>query len=136
MGHNELLLGGPQPRARGYQRVFGLMCAPNEGIVGNDLRPQAVKNSLAYTLRRPGTDYVDVYRPGRVSSTSQFAARTDPGIDAAYEGCEPWSSRTLSPRVTTSARPRSSNAERATPVSTWLASGSPLASWTMIARFR
>jgi hypothetical protein len=96
---------------------FGLMCAPNEGIVGNDLRPQAVKNSLAYTLRRPGTDYVDVYRPGRVSPAFQFAAWTDPGIDAAYEGCEPWS------RVTTSARPRTSNAERATPVSTWLASG-------------
>ena len=45
---------------------FGLMRAPDGRIVGNDLRPAAVKNFLAYTLRRLGTDYVDVYRPGRV----------------------------------------------------------------------
>jgi aryl-alcohol dehydrogenase-like predicted oxidoreductase len=70
MGHNELLL---REALRGRNREhavisvkFGLMRAPNGGIVGNDLRPQAVKNFLAYTLRRLGTDYVDVYRPGRV----------------------------------------------------------------------
>jgi aryl-alcohol dehydrogenase-like predicted oxidoreductase len=45
---------------------FGLMRGPDGGIVGNDLRPAAVKNFLAYTLRRLGTDYVDIYRPGRV----------------------------------------------------------------------
>jgi aryl-alcohol dehydrogenase-like predicted oxidoreductase len=45
---------------------FGLMRGPDGAIVGNDLRPPAVKNFLAYTLRRLGTDYVDVYRPGRV----------------------------------------------------------------------
>jgi pyridoxine 4-dehydrogenase len=42
------------------------MRAPEGAIVGNDLRAPAVKNFLAYTLRRLGTDYVDVYRPGRV----------------------------------------------------------------------
>jgi aryl-alcohol dehydrogenase-like predicted oxidoreductase len=42
------------------------MRAPDGSVVGNDLRPPAVKNFLAYTLRRLGTDYVDVYRPGRV----------------------------------------------------------------------
>jgi aryl-alcohol dehydrogenase-like predicted oxidoreductase len=42
------------------------MRGPDGSIVGNDLRPAAVKNFLAYTLRRLGTDYVDVYRPGRV----------------------------------------------------------------------
>jgi aryl-alcohol dehydrogenase-like predicted oxidoreductase len=42
------------------------MRAPDGSIVGNDLRPQAVKNFLAYTLRRLGTDHVDVYRPGRI----------------------------------------------------------------------
>jgi hypothetical protein len=52
---------------------FGLMCAPNEGIVGNDLRPQAVKNSLAYTLRRPGTDYVR--RPRRVRAHPETRTR-------------------------------------------------------------
>jgi pyridoxine 4-dehydrogenase len=33
---------------------------------GNDARPQAVKNFLAYTLRRLGTDYIDIYRPARL----------------------------------------------------------------------
>jgi aryl-alcohol dehydrogenase-like predicted oxidoreductase len=69
-GHNELLL---REALRGRTREeavvsvkFGLMRAPDGNIVGNDLRPPAVKNFLAYTLRRLGTDYVDVYRPGRV----------------------------------------------------------------------
>ena len=35
-------------------------------IVGLDGRPAAVKNSLAYSLRRLGTDHVDIYRLGRV----------------------------------------------------------------------
>ena len=34
--------------------------------VGYDGRPAAVHNFLAYTLRRLGTDYVDIYRPSRV----------------------------------------------------------------------
>jgi aryl-alcohol dehydrogenase-like predicted oxidoreductase len=70
MGHNELLLREAL-RGRSREQVvlsvkFGLMRAPGGGIVGNDLRPEAVKNFLAYTLRRLGTDYVDIYRPGRV----------------------------------------------------------------------
>jgi aryl-alcohol dehydrogenase-like predicted oxidoreductase len=70
MGHNELLI---REALRGRQREgvvlsvkFGLMRSPDGQIVGNDLRAPAVKNFLAYTLRRLGTDYVDVYRPGRV----------------------------------------------------------------------
>jgi aryl-alcohol dehydrogenase-like predicted oxidoreductase len=35
-------------------------------FAGNDGRPQAVKNFLSYTLRRLGTDYIDIYRPARV----------------------------------------------------------------------
>ena len=31
-------------------------------------RPAAVKTFLAYSLRRLGTDYVDIYRPARVDS--------------------------------------------------------------------
>ena len=69
-GHNELLI---RDALRGRDREqavisvkFGLMRGPDGAIVGNDLRPPAVKNFLAYTLRRLGTDYVDVYRPGRV----------------------------------------------------------------------
>jgi aryl-alcohol dehydrogenase-like predicted oxidoreductase len=69
-GHNELLI---REALRGRNREqavlsvkFGLMRAPDGSIVGNDLRPAAVKNFIAYTLRRLGTDYVDIYRPGRV----------------------------------------------------------------------
>jgi len=69
-GHNELLIGkalGSRNREQAVVSVkFGLMRGPDGAVVGNDLRPSAVKSFLAYTLRRLGTDYVDVYRPGRV----------------------------------------------------------------------
>jgi aryl-alcohol dehydrogenase-like predicted oxidoreductase len=69
-GHNELLIRDAlQGRSREQALLsvkFGLMRGPDGRVVGNDLRPQAVKNFLAYTLRRLGTDYVDIYRPGRV----------------------------------------------------------------------
>ena len=69
-GHNELLIREALRGRKREQAVvsvkFGLMRGPDGQIVGNDLRPLAVKNFLAYTLRRLGTDYVDVYRPGRV----------------------------------------------------------------------
>ena len=69
-GHNELLIGEALRGRKREQAVvsvkFGLMRGPDGSIVGNDLRPAAVKNFLAYTLRRLGTDYVDIYRPGRV----------------------------------------------------------------------
>jgi aryl-alcohol dehydrogenase-like predicted oxidoreductase len=72
MGHNEVLLG----RALANQRdkvllsvKFGAMRAPGGAFVGVDTRPQAVKNFLAYSLQRLGTDYVDIYRPARVDPT-------------------------------------------------------------------
>jgi aryl-alcohol dehydrogenase-like predicted oxidoreductase len=69
-GHNEILIGralsGRNRELAVISVKFGLMRGPDGQIVGNDLRPAAVKNFLAYTLRRLGTDYVDVYRPGRV----------------------------------------------------------------------
>jgi aryl-alcohol dehydrogenase-like predicted oxidoreductase len=70
MGHNELLLREAlQGRAR--ERVvisvkFGALRDFKGGWLGIDGRPAAVKNFLAYTLRRLGTDYVDVYRLTRV----------------------------------------------------------------------
>jgi aryl-alcohol dehydrogenase-like predicted oxidoreductase len=69
-GHNELLI---REALRGRDREqavlsvkFGLLRGPDGSILGNDVRPVAVKNFLTYTLTRLGTDYVDVYRPGRV----------------------------------------------------------------------
>ena len=69
MGHNETLIGEAL-RGRARERVvvsvkFGALRGPAGGWSGLDARPAAVKNFLAYTLRRLGTDYVDVYRPTR-----------------------------------------------------------------------
>ncbi|MGA3308880.1 MAG: aldo/keto reductase [Xanthobacteraceae bacterium] len=70
MGHNEMLIRRAlegTPRSRVVISVkFGALRDPAWGWGGNDGRPQAVKNFLAYTLRRLGTDYVDIYRPARV----------------------------------------------------------------------
>jgi aryl-alcohol dehydrogenase-like predicted oxidoreductase len=70
MGHNELLLHkalAGMPRDRYFIGVkFGGMRAPNGAFIGIDTRPAAVKNFLAYTLKRLGSDYVDLYQPARV----------------------------------------------------------------------
>ena len=64
-GHNELLIGEAL-RGRdgdGSRSASSSDCrAPDGEIVGIDGRPAAVKSALAYTLRRLGTDHVDVYR--------------------------------------------------------------------------
>ncbi len=69
MGHNELLLGqaikGRRDKAF-IQVKFGALRAPDGTFVGYDARPAAVKNFLAYSLRRLGTDYIDLYMPARV----------------------------------------------------------------------
>jgi aryl-alcohol dehydrogenase-like predicted oxidoreductase len=70
MGHNELLLREAlegRPREDVVISVkFGALRDPAGAWGGVDARPHAVKNFLAYTLQRLGTDYVDVYRPARV----------------------------------------------------------------------
>jgi aryl-alcohol dehydrogenase-like predicted oxidoreductase len=70
MGHNELVLAkalAGQRRDRYFISVkFGGMRGPNGAFIGIDARPVAVKNFLAYSLRRLGTDYVDIYQPARV----------------------------------------------------------------------
>jgi aryl-alcohol dehydrogenase-like predicted oxidoreductase len=70
MGHNELLLREAlhgRPRDGVVLSVkFGALRDAGGGWIGYDGRPAAVKNFLAYSLRRLGTDYVDVYRLGRL----------------------------------------------------------------------
>jgi aryl-alcohol dehydrogenase-like predicted oxidoreductase len=70
MGHNEQLirdaLRGPDRENVLLSVKFGAMRAPNGAFVGVDTRPAAVKNFLAYTLQRLGTDYIDIYRPARL----------------------------------------------------------------------
>jgi aryl-alcohol dehydrogenase-like predicted oxidoreductase len=45
---------------------FGGLVAPNGMFYGMDVRPQAVKNYLGYSLKRLGTDYIDLYQPARI----------------------------------------------------------------------
>jgi aryl-alcohol dehydrogenase-like predicted oxidoreductase len=70
MGHNELLLGQALAGHRREQAVlsvkFGMLRDPAGGMSGVDGRPAAVKNFLAYSLRRLRMDYVDIYRIARV----------------------------------------------------------------------
>ena len=70
MGHNELLLRDAL-RGRGRDSVFiqvkfGGQRDPSGAFIGHDASPNAVKNSLAYTLTRLGTDHVDLYQPARL----------------------------------------------------------------------
>lgn len=69
MGHNEMLIG----RALQLEREnvllsvkFGAQRGPDGSWLGYDARPAAVKTALAYSLKRLGTDYVDIYRPARL----------------------------------------------------------------------
>ena len=71
MGHNELLL---RDALRGVDRdsvfiagqVRRAAGSAREPSSGYDASPAAVKNLLAYTLHRLGTDYVDLYQPARL----------------------------------------------------------------------
>jgi aryl-alcohol dehydrogenase-like predicted oxidoreductase len=70
MGHNEMLLRQALREVdRGsvfIQVKFGGQRDPRGAFIGHDASPSAVKNSLAYTLQRLGTDYVDLYQPARL----------------------------------------------------------------------
>jgi aryl-alcohol dehydrogenase-like predicted oxidoreductase len=67
-GHNELLIARALKDRPGKALLsvkFGALRGPDGAWLGIDLRPAAVKNALSYSLRRLGTDHVDIYRPGR-----------------------------------------------------------------------
>jgi len=69
MGDNETLLRDALAgrRDRAFVAVkFGALCDPDGAMIGFDGRPASVKNFLSYTLRRLGTDHVDLYMPARV----------------------------------------------------------------------
>ncbi|MFD8379746.1 aldo/keto reductase [Streptomyces sp. NPDC059679] len=73
MGHNELLINEALRTAPAALRAqaltsvkFGALRDPAGGWRGNDGRPEAVMNFLAYSLQRLGTDHIDIYRIARV----------------------------------------------------------------------
>jgi aryl-alcohol dehydrogenase-like predicted oxidoreductase len=70
MGHNEMLIAEALKDRRREDAVlsvkFGALRDPAGGWAGYDNRPIAVKNALAYSLKRLNTDYIDIYRPSRL----------------------------------------------------------------------
>ena len=70
MGHNELLLRDAlAARDRGEAIIsvkFGALRDPAGGWGGMDTRPEAIRNFVAYSLTRLGTDHIDIYRPARL----------------------------------------------------------------------
>ena len=69
-GHNEMLIGEALRDRRREDYVlsvkFGALRDPAGGFIGYDARPAAVRNFLAYTLKRLGVDHIDIYRPARL----------------------------------------------------------------------
>ncbi|MEU6182841.1 aldo/keto reductase [Streptomyces coeruleorubidus] len=90
-GHNELLIA---ESLRGRDRdsyqlsvKFGMLRGPGPEFGGMDGRPEAVKNFLAYSLTRLGTDHIDIYRPARLDPAvpiEETAGAIKEMIDAGY----------------------------------------------------
>ncbi|MEU4531303.1 aldo/keto reductase [Micromonospora ureilytica] len=72
-GHNELLIGRALRERRRDEVVlsvkFGARRTPDGGFQAApyDVSAAAVKDRLAYSLRRLGTDHIDIYRPSRLN---------------------------------------------------------------------
>jgi aryl-alcohol dehydrogenase-like predicted oxidoreductase len=69
MGHNELLVARGIAGRRDRVQIsvkFGGMRGPDGAFIGLDTRPVAVKNFVAYSLKRLGVESIDVYRPARL----------------------------------------------------------------------
>lgn len=90
-GHNEMLIGAAL-RERNREDVvislkFGAVLAPDGSFIGFDTRPDAIRNSLAYSLKRLGTDHVDTYRPARLDPSvpiEETVGAISDLVDAGY----------------------------------------------------
>ena len=91
MGRNELLLrealkGGKRDRVF-LQVKFGAQRDPAGAFIGFDARPASVKNALAYTLQRLGTDHVDLYQPSRLDPAVPIEDTVGAIADLVRAGC-------------------------------------------------
>jgi aryl-alcohol dehydrogenase-like predicted oxidoreductase len=73
MGHNEMLIGEALKRHKREDLVIsvktGALRDPAGAFLGFDARPAALKNFLAYSLKRLGVDHIDIYRPSRLDAS-------------------------------------------------------------------
>src|SRR5271168_3766368 len=69
-GHNEMLVGEALRGRRRDQAIlsvkFGVLRDPGGGLNGLDNRPIAIRNYVAYSLKRLGVDHIDICRPARL----------------------------------------------------------------------
>jgi len=68
-GANELLIARALKDRPGRALLsvkFGVLRGPDGAWLGVDLRPAAIRNWVAYSLKRLGVDHIDIYRPGRL----------------------------------------------------------------------
>jgi aryl-alcohol dehydrogenase-like predicted oxidoreductase len=91
MGHNELLIAealrGRNRESYQLSVKFGMLRGPGAQFGGTDGRPEAVKNFLAYSLTRLGTDHIDIYRPARLDPAvpiEETVGAIKEMIDAGY----------------------------------------------------
>jgi aryl-alcohol dehydrogenase-like predicted oxidoreductase len=69
MGHNEMLIGRALSGRRDKVKLsvkFGALRGPDNSWGGVDTRPAALKNFLAYSLKRLNVEVIDIYRPARL----------------------------------------------------------------------
>jgi aryl-alcohol dehydrogenase-like predicted oxidoreductase len=88
-GHNEMLIGRALAGRRDRVLLsvkFGGLRTPDGRWTGVDTRPAAVGNFLAYSLKRLGTDYVDIYRPARLDPTVPIEETAGAVADFAKSG--------------------------------------------------
>ncbi|HLJ14140.1 MAG TPA: aldo/keto reductase [Bryobacteraceae bacterium] len=89
MGHDEMLI---RDAIRGKrERIFvcvkfGALRTPDGEFIGYDARPVAVKNFLSYSLKRLGTDYIDLYQPARVDPAVPIEETVGAIADAVKAG--------------------------------------------------
>jgi aryl-alcohol dehydrogenase-like predicted oxidoreductase len=89
-GHNELLIGKATAGRRDQVQLsvkFGVLRGADNSLGGIDARPAALKNFLAYSLVRLGTDHVDVYRPGRLDPAVPIEDTIGAIADLVKAGC-------------------------------------------------
>src|SRR6478672_4023494 len=68
-GHNELLIREALKGRKEKPVIsvkFGALRSPSRDWLGFDMRPEAVKNFVAYSLNRLNVEAIDIYQPGRM----------------------------------------------------------------------
>ena len=121
---------------------FGALRGPDGRVAGVDGRPVAVKTFLAYSLRRLGTDYVDIYRPARVDpavpiedTVGAIAELVQAGY-VRHPGCRKPARRPSAARTRCTRCPTCRSSTRCCPVGSRRRSSPPAGSWESGHRLR